>query len=119
MTMDPVPGVEYPLLLGNTVLANDEPYTYVSMRYDFKPASAIGQHASGVYSRRDEQVAAIPPPLLRTSSYLPLQTSSHLSFHPAPQVGRSTCLVQPIHAGDVPATQRASWRRSEDFHRPL
>ena len=66
--MAPEPGVEYPLILGTTMLAADEPCTYVSMRYDFKPASAAGRHDSGVYSRWHEQVPP-PPPASRPRSF--------------------------------------------------
>ena len=124
--MNPVPGVEYSVLLGNTVLANDEPYSYISMRYDFKPASAMGQHASGVYSRREEQVLLPPPPptlppSLREGFFHGLRSQS---CYPSPDCTTATWSAKnskrsPFAAGDLPDAECAYGRRSNDFQRPL
>ena len=55
-------GVEYPLVLGTTVLDAEAPCNYLPMRYDFRPASAAGRHASGTFSQRQQQVCHPPPP---------------------------------------------------------
>ena len=116
--MDPAHGFEYPLVLGSTVLADDEPFSYVSMRYDFKPASAAGPHASGMFSREREQVPPPPPPPLRAAKVLtPASSLPHRDifcrcFH---KTLSHSLMAHPLYAGDVSDTKQPSRRCTDDF----